>query len=78
MNKTLVISNFRDSIPEVVRRVHPYLHHADQYFDNHPFDVGIRIRPCRMFLSLALNGQDVECGLVMPEHEMRILVARLG
>jgi len=68
------------SLPKFVRWIHPYLNHADQHSDNRPFDVGVRIRvrPCRTFLSLVLSCQDVQRRLVIPEREMRILIAQLG
>jgi len=72
--------SFPSYSPEVVRRVHPYLHHAYQHPDNRSLHVRIRIRVrarCAL-LSLVLSGQDVQRGLIMPKREMRILIAQLG
>ena len=66
--------------PEVIRRVHPDLHHSDEGPDDTPprFFIVVSVHGVdRAFLSLQLAGQDIDRGLVVLQGKVRILIAQL-
>ena len=68
--------------PELIRRVHPYLHHADQGPSDITPDIAIVfVCPgvvCGAFFSLQLCGHEIYGRLIMSESSVWVILAQLG